>query len=77
MNIDDKAKEIGLKWYHDPNNDTAYRAANQMGIWAKETILNMSMDWLRTAFKEYGIQFPESAMDLFLSDYKQSMEKAL
>ena len=48
-----------------------------MGIWAKETILNMSMDWLRTAFKEYGIQFPEPAMDIFLSDYKQSMEKAL
>lgn len=77
MNIDDKATEIARISINQKPDMLAYASAKEMGIWAKETILNMSMDWIRTAFKEYGIQFPEPAMNIFLSDYKESMEKAL
>ena len=34
--ITQAAKEIARKWYHDPNNETAYIAARQGMLWADE-----------------------------------------
>ena len=51
--ITQAAKEIARKWYHDPNNETAYIAARQGMLWSDEhpkpnlVDINKVVEWLK------------------------------
>lgn len=46
LEIEEKAKEIGRKWYYDnaQPNDAAYRGAIQMAKWMQEKLNGIIMD---------------------------------
>ena len=67
MTNEEKAKEIGRKWYNDGANEVAYRSALQAAMWKDEELKNHEQSLLWTF---------ESILDKIVVD-KESYNTAL
>lgn len=65
--IEQAAKDIARKWYHDPNNETAYIAARQGMLWAdKHPKPNLvDIDKVCKWLEEHYQQYDEIGLDMY------------
>ena len=72
------AKEIARKWYHDPNNETAYIAARQGMLWSdehpsqelKEKFIDKAWEWI---FRVFVITAPLDFQEAIEKEFRKEM----
>lgn len=79
MTDEEKAKEIGRKWYYDGANDVAYRSALQMAKWKDKQMIEKAAKWLDSIMyyvskedKRLVCDFTD--FDGLVNDFKKAME---
>jgi len=78
MTNEEKAKEIGQKWYNDGANEVAFRSALQMAKWKDEQMIEKACEWLKHNAEHFTYISAHSG-DAKISEHKliEEFEKAM
>ena len=89
MTNEEKAKEIGQKFYFDTmnSNEAAYKGALQMAQWKEQQMIERAVRWMEDNINNYIVndqyELPNGSMSRdwlkvkseFFTDFKKSMEE--